>query len=378
MALREQQQHSPSFLDALLCEEQNNFEDDFDANVTDSETNTNDPSTKKFQSLPSILLDNDLFWEHDELVSLISKEKETHLFSSLDDNNNLIVVDGSLEDSRVEAVNWVSRVCSHYGFSALTTVLAVNYFDRFITSLKFQKDKPWMTQLTAVACLSLAAKMEETHVPLLLDLQVEDSRFVFEAKTIQRMELLVLSTLKWRMHPVTPISFFEHIVRRLGLKSRLHWEFMWRCERVLLHVIVDSKAMMSYLPSTLAAATMIHVIKEIEPFNATEYIDQLMGLLKISEEQVNQCYKLMLKLLVCHDGIYSLHQKRKHLSEPSSPGGVMDASFSCDSSNDSWTVASSSVSPSLQPVFKRSRAQDQQMRLPSVNRVSIDVLNSPR
>jgi hypothetical protein len=29
-----------------------------------------------------------------------------------------------------------------------------------------------MTQLAAVACLSLAAKMEETHVPLLLDLQV--------------------------------------------------------------------------------------------------------------------------------------------------------------------------------------------------------------
>ena len=60
---------------------------------------------------------------------------------------------------------------------------------------------------------------------------------MFEAKTIQRMELLVLSTLKWRMHPVTPISFFEHIVRRLGLKSRLHWEFLWRCERVLLSVI---------------------------------------------------------------------------------------------------------------------------------------------
>jgi cyclin D3 len=87
----------------------------------------------------------------------------------------------------------------------------------------------------------------------------------------------------------------------------------------------------------------------------------------------------MLKLLVCNDGIYSLHQKRKRVSEPSSPGGVIDASFSCDSSNDSWTVASSvSLSLSLQPMFKRSRAQDQQMRLPSVNRVSIDVLNSPR
>lgn len=48
-------------------------------------------------------------------------------------------------------------------------------------------------------------------------------------------------------------------------------------------LLSDSRVMMSYLPSTLAAATMIHVIKEIEPFNATEYIEQLLGLLKISE-----------------------------------------------------------------------------------------------
>jgi len=47
-------------------------------------------------------------------------------------------------------------------------------------------------------------------------------------------------------------------------------------------LLSDSRAM-SYLPSTLAAATMIHVIKEIESFNATKYIDQLLGLLKISE-----------------------------------------------------------------------------------------------
>ncbi|KAG5040314.1 hypothetical protein JHK85_012790 [Glycine max] len=358
--------HSPSFLDSLLCEERETFEEDFDANGDECETENNDPSVIKSQPLPLVLYDNDLFWEDDELVSLIAKEGETHLRS---------FSDGALEGPRVEAVNWVSKVSGHYGFSALTTVLAVNYFDRFITSLKFQRDKPWMTQLAAVACLSLAAKTEETHVPLLLDLQVEESRFVFEAKTIQRMELLVLSTLKWRMLPVTPISFFEHIVRRLGLKSRLHWEFLWRCERVLLNIIADSRVM-SYLPSTLAAATMIHVIKEIESFNATEYIDQLLGLLKISEEQVNKCYRIIQKLLGCHEGIYGLPQKCKRLSELGSPSAVTDASFSCDSSNDSWAV-SSSVSLSLEPQLKRRRSQDQQMRLPSVSRVSIDVLNSP-
>jgi hypothetical protein len=38
----------------------------------------------------------------------------------------------------------------------------------------------------------------------------------------------------------------------------------------MLLLLSDWRVMMSYLPSTLAAAT----IKEIELFNATEYIDQ--------------------------------------------------------------------------------------------------------
>lgn len=38
--------------------------------------------------------------------------------------------------------------------------------------LQMQEGKAWMTQLLSVACLSLAAKMEETAVPQSLDLQV--------------------------------------------------------------------------------------------------------------------------------------------------------------------------------------------------------------
>lgn len=39
-----------------------------------------------------------------------------------------------------------------------------------------QKGKAWMMQLLTVACLSLAAKMEETEVPLILDLQVKKKK----------------------------------------------------------------------------------------------------------------------------------------------------------------------------------------------------------
>ncbi|KAL5723331.1 cyclin protein [Ranunculus cassubicifolius] len=252
----------------------------------------------------------------------------------------------SLSVAWQEAVEWMLKVDAHYGFSPLTAVLAVNYLDRFMASVSFQRDKPWMTQLAAVACLSVAAKMEEIQVPLLLDLQVEETRPVFEAKTIMRMELLVLSTLDWRMNHVTPLSFLDHIIRRLGLKNSLHWEFLTKCERLLLAAIADSRSV-CYLPSVLATATMLHVINQIETCNPMEYQN--------------------------HND-----RKRKYESEPSSPIGVIDASFSCDSSNDSWAV-SSSVSSSPKCMFKKSRLQELQLPLPSFNHAALDVLiTSPR
>nr|AAS48460.1 cyclin D3-2 [Euphorbia esula] len=343
--------------DGLYCEEQGIVEDFDDGN---------EDYVKKELSLSSVLLEQDLFWTDDELLNLISKEKESHFsfgnFSS----------DGSLMVARKEAIDWILRVKGFYGFNALSCVLAVNYFDRFISSLVFTRDKPWMGQLAAVACLSLAAKMEETQVPLLLDLQVEESKYVFEAKTIKRMELLVLSTLQWRMNPVTPICYFDHIIRRLGLKNHLHWEFLRRCELLLLSVISDSR-FMSYAPSILATLIMIHVIKEVDPFSQMEYQNQLLDVIKINKEEVNQCYKLILELSGKQDQGF----KRKYPSRPGSPNGVIDAYFSGDSSNDSWGVSSSiSSSPSI-PRFKRIKSQDQQMRLPSINRMFVDVLSSP-
>ncbi|KAK9163823.1 hypothetical protein Syun_004725 [Stephania yunnanensis] len=296
-----------------------------------------------------------------ELNTLFSKEQESGHHGR----------DPDLGDSRREAVEWILRVNAHFGFSALTAILAVNYLDRFITSRHFQQDKPWMTQLVAVACLSLAAKVEETHVPLLLDLQVEERKCVFEAKTIQRMELVVLSTLNWKMNPATPMSFIDHIVRRLGLKTRLHWEFMRRCECVLLSVLIDSK-FTHFLPSVLATVTMLHVIDQVEPCNnQIEYKNQLLSALKMSKDKIDECYQLILESSLSIKG-HTL--KRKHYQpEPGSPNGVIDAWFSCDSSNDSWAAsAGSSVSSSPEPLFKKKKHE---LCLGGFNNAAVDVLD---
>ncbi|XP_022752448.1 cyclin-D3-1-like [Durio zibethinus] len=314
-----------------------------------------------------ILLEQDLFWGDDELSSLLLKEEKNQLYDSLQTNANLAGV-------RHEAVVWMLKVNAHYSFSALTAVLAVNYLDRFLFSFGFQGEKPWMTQLVAVACLSLAAKVEETQVPLLLDLQVEESRYVFEAKTIQSMEILVLSTLQWKMNPVTPLSFLDYIARRLGLKDHLCCEFLRRCDRFLFSVISDSR-FMCFLPSITATATMLHVLDSVEPNLRVEYQNQLLGILGIDKDKVDECCKLITELATTRvEGNQS--KKRRFSSIPGSPNDVMDASFSSDSVNDFWPVASS-LSSSPEPLSKKNRTQQDQL-LQRLNHSPSDFLSIPR
>ncbi|XP_038704595.1 cyclin-D3-3-like isoform X2 [Tripterygium wilfordii] len=295
------------------------------------------------KSIP-VLLEQDLSWDDEELSSLFGKEVENDLYKIMETNP-------SLAWARCEAVDWILKVNAHYNFSALTGVLAVNYLDRFLFSFQLQREKPWMTQLAAVACLSLAAKVEEIQVPLLLDLQVEESRYLFEAKTIKRMEILVLSTLDWKMNPVTPISFLDYITRRLGFKDHLCWEFLRRCECTLFSFISDSR-FIHYRPSVMAAAVMLHVIDSVKPCLRAEYQDQILSILGIDNDKVDECCKLVMELATKSIGIQS--NKRKLGSIPGSPDGVIDVSFSSDSCNDSWAVASS-VSSSPEPLSKKSR-----------------------
>ncbi|KAK7321666.1 hypothetical protein VNO77_32522 [Canavalia gladiata] len=328
--------------------------------VEDEYTTTN--------SSPVVLLEHDLFWDHEELPSLLAKEHHNHLCNCLEN-------DPVLASARTEAVQWILKVNTHYSFSALTAVLAVNYLDRFLFSFRFQNEKPWLTQLLAVACLSLAAKVEETHVPHYIDLQVEDCRDLFEAKTIKRMEMLVLSTLEWKMNPVTPLSFLDYITRRLGLKGYLCWEFLKRCQSVLLSVFSDSR-FMNYLPSVLATATMMHVVNIVEPRLGVEYRNQLKGILGINKEKVEECYKLMLESVsgYDHEGKQLKSNKRKFgWVVPCSPNGVMDGSFSCDSSNESWEIGAY-VSSSPEPLSKKSRTQDQLL----LNHSNSEFLSIPR
>lgn len=168
-------QRNPSnlFIDALYCEEEK-WEDDEEAtSEVDDGKDENSPPL-----FPLLLLEQDLFWEDEDLLSLFSKEDEEHQKRQCGPETTTT----TYSQARREAVEWILQVNAHYSFTTLTAVLAVNYVDRFLSSLSVQGDeasKPWMVQLVAVTCLSLAAKVEETQVPLLLDLQVRTQHYYY-------------------------------------------------------------------------------------------------------------------------------------------------------------------------------------------------------
>uniref|UniRef100_A0A0A9DET8 Cyclin C-terminal domain-containing protein n=1 Tax=Arundo donax TaxID=35708 RepID=A0A0A9DET8_ARUDO len=177
-----------------------------------------------------------------------------------------------------------------------------------------------MTQLLSVACLSLAAKMEETAVPQSLDLQVGEARYVFEAKTIQRMELLVLSTLNWRMQAVTPFSYLDYFLHKLNGGNAPPRSCLFQSAELFLFV-ARGTGCIGFRPSEIAAAVAAAVVGEVDATgieNACTHVDK---------ERVLRCQEAIQSMA---SSINTVPPKpasggRAPASVPQSPVGVLDA-----------------------------------------------------
>ncbi|KAL0461407.1 UNVERIFIED_CONTAM: Cyclin-D2-1 [Sesamum latifolium] len=164
---------------------------------------------------------------------------------------------GELDMSlRREALDWMFKACAHHNFGELCLYLAMNYMDRFLSVYNLPGGKTWAVQLVAVACLSLAAKIDEVDVPSTVDLQAGEPKFLFEGKTIQRMEMLVLNYLKWNMKSYTPFNFIE--------------------------------------PSEIAAAVAVYVSGEIQ---AMDIDKALSGFMEVEKGRVVKCLELIQDLI---------------------------------------------------------------------------------
>ncbi|XP_078443684.1 cyclin-D3-3-like [Wolffia australiana] len=265
-------------------------------------------------------------WEEEE-----GEEEEKAELAVLLSKQAALAADPSLVLTRESAVQWIVSSCGRHGFNTQTALLAVNYLDRFLSSAVAQQ--PWMAQLSAVACLSLAAKMEEIRVPLLLDLQAEDAKFVFEPRTVQRMELLVLSSLGWRLGLPTPLSFIDHFLRRLAAVTgrhhgQLHCKLQATCHSLLLKLVAHQR-WVEFLPSVMAVATMVHAIGLLldHPLAVGNLRNRLVALAGLTKEEVESCGEFIVSIAGDDE-----RRRKRRAPSPASPRGVVEVTFSDDMS----------------------------------------------
>uniref|UniRef100_A0A0E0M0R0 Uncharacterized protein n=1 Tax=Oryza punctata TaxID=4537 RepID=A0A0E0M0R0_ORYPU len=191
--------------------------------------------------------------------------------------------------ARAESVSWILKVQEYYGFLPLTAYLAVNYMDRFLSLRHLPQGQGWAMQLLAVACLSLAAKMEETLV--------ECSRYVFEPQTICRMELLVLTALNWRLRSVTPFTFIDFFACKVDPKGKHTRYLIARATQMVLATIHDIQ-FLDHCPSSMAAAAVLCATGEtpsLASVNPELAVNWCIGL---AEEGISSCYQLMQQLVI--------------------------------------------------------------------------------
>ncbi|KAF7065932.1 hypothetical protein CFC21_071997 [Triticum aestivum] len=247
---------------------------------------------------------------------------------------------------RTDSIDWIWKVHTYYGFGPVTACLALNYMDRFLSLYQIPEGKAWMTQLLSVACLSLAAKMDETSVPQSIDLQAGDARYVFEAKTIQRMELLVLSTLKWRMQAVTPFSYLDYFLHQLSGGNAPSRQAVRDATELIL-CISRGTSCLEFRPSEIAATVAAAVAGEEHAAHKPACCTH------VDKERVLSCHEAMIQAT----GATVPPRKTAGLmgrayspgmSAPGSPTGVLDLDagyLSCTSDGASTTTTMPSSSP---------------------------------
>ncbi|GFP88643.1 cyclin-d4-1 [Phtheirospermum japonicum] len=203
----------------------------------------------------------------------------------------------------------------------------------------------WAFQLLLVACLSLAAKMEELYVPLLMELQMFEAAHVFDEELIQRMELLVLAKLDWKLRSVTPFDYLLYFISILS-PSAYDSDSVSTIYGLASSLILNTTRVIDFLgfpPSVIATAAVITAAGD-----GVDLPDTFDA--RISREMVRSCHRLMDEYLLdeCPSKVLSIEPLA-----PPSPSGVLDAAAcaSCDSQPENPASVSGS-----EPEYKRQRS----------------------
>ncbi|GMY09997.1 putative cyclin-D6-1 [Fagus crenata] len=277
----------------------------------------------------------------DVFTSLFLTESEhmpsENYFQSLKANDFDITV-------RRETISLISQLSCN--LDPLLSYLAVNYHDRFLSSQGLLQPKPWVLRLLAISCVSLAAKMKETE-HFLVDFQ-GDGGLIFDTQTIERMEVLILGALKWRMRSVTPFSFISYFISLFKLRDPpLKQAIKARATEIIFKAQNEIK-LLEFKPSIIAASALLSAAHELLPLQYPCFRKATSNCSYVNKEKLLQCYSAMQDIVI--DGYESVFDM---VSSSVTPANVLDQQFSSAESEKTNAIITSSTLRSERDIKRR-------------------------
>ncbi|XP_033015717.1 cyclin-A2 isoform X2 [Lacerta agilis] len=147
---------------------------------------------------------------------------------------------------RAILVDWLVEVGEEYKLQNETLHLAVNYIDRFLSSMSVLRGK---LQLLGTAAMLLASKFEEIYPPEVAEfVYITDDTYT--KKQVLRMEHLVLKVLSFDLAAPTINQFLSQYFLHQPASSQVENLATYLGELSL----IDAETYLKYLPSVIAAA----------------------------------------------------------------------------------------------------------------------------
>ncbi|KAK7362971.1 hypothetical protein VNO77_05096 [Canavalia gladiata] len=194
---------------------------------------------------------------------------------------------------RCEAISFI-KVQFSCNLDPFVSYLAINYLDRFMSRQEIP-EKPWLLRIIVIACLSLASKMKNAPFSL-SDFQKEGC--MFEARSIQKMELLILGALEWRMRSITPFPFLHFFISVSELNDPSVKEAIKvRASEIILNTHNDIK-FSKYKPSTIAASALISASHELFPLQCSTLTASVTACEYLDKEILSKCFNSMQEVMV--------------------------------------------------------------------------------
>lgn len=231
------------------------------------------------------------FKEHqtDTIPSLFADE--SHHMPSLSSKANDYFV-----SLRRKAIFLILQAQFSCNFDPYISYLAVNYMDRFISKQEFpQQEKPWILRLLVISCLSLAAKMK--NIDLSLSHLQGDKGLIYNTRSIHRMEVLILTTLKWQMRSITPFSFMYFFLSLFEIKDLVSTRALKERASEILFKSHSKIKLLEYKPSIIAASALLCASHEMFPLQFPCFRYEISSCGYVDKENLLNCSRVMQEII---------------------------------------------------------------------------------